>query len=354
MRFDSTPAATLRSGFSAVRRGIGRAARRSTDTPARRNTGLARRADLVRFRCGTVTVAAMAVVMPLTSCTAGHPATSAHTASTAAAQATTTIGGSALHEQFAGLETRFGARLGVFAVDTGSGHTVEYRADERFPFCSTFKSLEAGAVLASHGTPAELDRRITYTHADILAYAPITKQHVAEGMTIRDLMDAAVRFSDNTAANLLFGVLGGPHAFQQDMRSLGDQVTSSDRLESALDEATPGDTRDTSTPRAFATDLRTYVLGSALPPDNRALLTTMLRTNTTGADLIRAGVPAGWVVGDKTGNGDYGTRNDIAVIWPPNRAPIVLDIMSTRPHRDDTYDNALIAQATGAAVQALS
>jgi beta-lactamase class A len=296
----------------------------------------------------------MAVLVPLTACSAGHSASSAHTATSAAAPATTPVGGPALHNQFAGLETRFGARLGVFALDTGSGHTVEYRADERFPFCSTFKALEAGAVLASHGTPAELDRRITYTQADVLSYAPITKQHVADGMTIRELMDAAVRYSDNTAANLLFGVLGGPHAFQQDLRGLGDQVTSSDRLETAMDEATPGDTRDTSTPRAFATDLRTYVLGSALSPDNRALLATMLRTNTTGADLIRAGVPADWGVGDKTGNGEYGTRNDIAVIWPPHRAPIVLDIMSTRPHRDDTYDNALIAQATSAAVKALS
>jgi len=298
-------------------------------------------------------VAATAVLLPLTACAAGHPAASGHATTTSAAAATTTVGGTTVHDQFAALETRFGARLGVFALDTGSGHTVEYRADERFPFCSTSKAMTAGAVLTTAG-PAELDRRVTYTPADILSYAPITKQHVAEGMTIRELLDAAVRYSDNTAANLLSGVLGGPKALQADLRKIGDRVTSNDRLEPDLNEATPGDPRDTSTPRAFAADLRAYVLDATLPPDNRALLTTLLRTNTTGAALIRAGVPSGWIVGDKTGNGNYGTRNDIAVIWPPGRAPIVLTVMSTRPHRDDAYDNALIAQATGDALKALS
>jgi beta-lactamase class A len=315
---------------------------------AKRRSGRPRRYGSGIHRSAVALIAAT-MLGPLTACAAGHPATSTRTTP---APETTSVGGQAVRDQFAGLETRFGARLGVLALDTGSGHTVEYRADERFPFCSTAKAMTAGAVLTTAG-PDELDRRITYTTADILAYAPVTKQHVAEGMTIRELLDAAIRYSDNTAANLLSGVLGGPKALQQDLRAIGDQVTSSDRLEPDLNEATPGDTRDTSTPRAFATDLRTYVLGTRLPADNRALLTTLLRDNTTGTDLIRAGVPAGWVVGDKTGNGKYGTRNDIAVIWPPGRAPIVLTVMSTRDHRDDTYDNALIAQATADALKAL-
>lgn len=304
-----------------------------------------------RIRSLTAAVAAAAVLLPVTACAAGHPANPGRV--TTPAPATTAVDDPAAHDRFAALETRFDARLGVFALDTGSGHTVEYRADERFPFCSTTKAMIAGAVLTTAG-PAELDRRITYTPADLLSYAPITKQHVAEGMTIRELLDAAVRYSDNTAANLLTGVLGGPKALQQDLRRLGDQVTSNDRLEPDLNEATPGDIRDTSSPHAFATDLRAYVLGTTLPADNRALLTTLLRTNTTGAELIRAGVPSRWIVGDKTGNGSYGTRNDIAVIWPPGRAPIVLTVMSTRPHRDDTYDNALLAQATVEALKALS
>ncbi len=295
-------------------------------------------------------IAAVATLAPLAACSSSHPAASPHPSS---APAATPVGGAALHDGLAGLENRFDARLGVFALDTGSGHTVEYRADERFPFCSTFKAMEAGAILST-ADPAELDRRITYTPADILAYAPITKQHVADGMTVRDLLDAAVRYSDNTAADLLFRLIGGPQGLQQDLRKVGDQVTSVNRVEPELNTAVPGDIRDTTTPRAWATDLRTYALGLTLPTDNRTLLTTMLRTNTTGDGLIRAGVPAGWAVGDKTGNcGYYGARPDIAVIWPPHRAPIVLAVMSTRPLPDDTYDNALIAKATSTTLQAL-
>jgi beta-lactamase class A len=321
----------------------------------RHNTIRAIRRTERRWRCstgirgGAAALLAATVLAPLTACAAGHPATSTHATP---APATTAVGGLALRDQLAGLETRFGARLGVSALDTGSGHTVEYRADERFAFCSTIKALQAGAVLTTADS-AELDRRITYSPADLLAYAPIARQHVADGMTVRELLDAAVRYSDNTAANLIFGLLGGPQGLQGHLRDLGDQVTNNDRIETALSEATPGDTRDTTTPRTLATDLRSYVLGTVLPASNRALLTTMLRDNTTGAGLIRAGVPAGWTVGDKTGNGDYGTRNDIAVLWPPDRAPIVLAVMSTRSGHDDSFDNALIAQATADALKAL-
>ncbi|MQY18920.1 class A beta-lactamase [Nocardia macrotermitis] len=304
----------------------------------------------VRTRRAAATVAVGAALLSVCACGSEQ---SGSAATGTAVASTTSVGGAELSGRFGALESRFGARLGVFALDTGSGHTVEYRADERFAFCSTFKALEAGAILTT-ADAAALDRRITYTATDLTEYAPITRQHVADGMTVRELMDAAVRYSDNTAANLLFGQLGGPAGFQRALRSLGDQVTRSDRLETALSDATPGDPRDTSTPRTFATDLRAYVLGTVLSADNRALLTTMLRTNTTGTGLIRAGVPADWVVGDKTGNGDYGTRNDIAVLWPPHRAPIVLAVMSTRHNHDDSFDNALVAQATNAAVTALN
>lgn len=251
---------------------------------------------------------------------------------------------------FSGLEAQFGARLGVFALDTGSGRTVEHRADERFAFCSTFKALEAGALLARG---VDLDRRVTYTSADILPNSPVTEKHVADGMTIRELMDAAVRYSDNAAANLLFAELGGPPGLLRDLRALGDQVTSVDRIETDLSEAAPGDTRDTTTPRAIAGNLRKYVLGDVLDPDDRDLLTGLLRTNKTGDTVIRAGVPAGWVVGDKTGTGGYGTRNDIAVLWPPDRAPIVIAVMSSKSEKDAEADDRLIAQAAQVTVAAL-
>ncbi|WTZ05859.1 class A beta-lactamase [Micromonospora sp. NBC_01392] len=250
---------------------------------------------------------------------------------------------------FRQLEERFDARLGVYAVDTGTGRTVRYRADERFAYASTFKALAAAEVL-DETTDAELDRVVRYSADDLVTYSPVTEQHVATGMTLRAIADAAVRYSDNTAGNLMLRHLGGPQKFEQELRGIGDKVTDPARYETALNEATPGDRRDTSTPRAMAGSLRAYAVGTALETADRDTLNGWLRGNTTGGELIRAGVPAGWVVGDKTGAGGYGTRNDIAVIWPPDRAPIVLAILSSRDQKDADYDNALIAEATKAAV----
>jgi beta-lactamase class A len=256
------------------------------------------------------------------------------------------------NHEFQQLEERFDARLGVHAIDTGTGRTVSYRADERFAYCSTFKALAAAAVL-DDTTDAELDRVVRYSADDLVTYSPITQRHVADGMTLRAIADAAVRHSDNTAGNLLLRQLGGPQKFENQLRELGDEVTDPARNETALNEATPGDRRDTSTPRALAQDLRAYAVGDALEPADRDVLTGWLRNNTTGAELIRAGVPDGWIVGDKTGAGGYGTRNDIGVVWPPDRAPIVLAVLSTRDDKDADYDNDLIAQATEIVVATL-
>lgn len=250
------------------------------------------------------------------------------------------------------LEESFDARLGVFAIDTGTGRTVEHRADERFAYASTFKALAAAAVF-DQTTAAELDQVIRYTADDLVTYSPITEQHVDTGMPLRDIADAAVRYSDNTAGNLLLKQLGGPDGFEKMLREIGDEVTDPDRWETDLNDYTPGDPRDTSTPRALAESLQAYAVGDALATDDQDLLVELLVTNTTGDELIRAGVPAGWRVGDKTGAARYGTRNDIAVIWPPDGRPIVLAVLSDRATPDAEYDNALIAQATQAVVGAL-
>ncbi|MEV5208627.1 class A beta-lactamase [Micromonospora sp. NPDC053740] len=251
----------------------------------------------------------------------------------------------AADQEFRRLEEQFGARLGIYAVDTGAGRTVEYRADERFAYASTWKALAAAEVLDGT-TDAQLDRVVRYSARDLVAHSPITEKHVGEGMSLRALADAAVRYSDNTAGNLLLLHLGGPAGFESKLRALGDTVTDAARYETALNEGTPGDRRDTSTARALAGDLRAYTVGVALEPADRDVLIGWLRGNTTGAALVRAGVPAGWVVGDKTGTGGYGTRNDIAVIWPPDRAPIVLAVLSSRDRKDASPDDSLIAQAT--------
>ncbi|MCI4066351.1 class A beta-lactamase [Micromonospora sp. R77] len=290
-------------------------------------------------------VAAVAVV----SLTACSPADAAEQPVRDSATAAPASSAPDRDREFRQLEEKFDARLGVYAIDTGSGRAVQYRADERFAYASTFKALAAAEIL-DETTDAELDRVVRYSADDLVTYSPITEQHVAEGMTLRAIVDAAVRYSDNTAANLMLRRLGGPQKFEKELREIGDKVTDPARYETALNEARPGDRRDTSTPRAMAGSLRAYTVGDALEPADRDILNGWLRGNTTGGELIRAGVPDGWVVGDKTGAGGYGTRNDIAVIWPPERAPIVLAVLSTRDEKDAEYDNALIAEATKVAL----
>lgn len=255
-------------------------------------------------------------------------------------------------EKFAQLENEFDARLGVYAIDTGSNQTVEYRPEERFAFASTYKALAAAIVLRQNSME-ELKEVIIYTEDDLVPYSPITKKHVNTGMTLLELSEAAVRSSDNTAGNLLLKALGGLDGFEQALRQIGDNVTQSDRYEPDLNEFTPGDTRDTSTPRALAFDLQAFAVNDLLSNDERERFTNWMQGNATGDTLIRAGAPEGWEVGDKSGAGSYGTRNDIAVVWPPNREPIVIAIMSRYDTKNAKYDDALIAKAAKVALNAL-
>jgi beta-lactamase class A len=249
---------------------------------------------------------------------------------------------------FTKLEKKYSARLGVYAYDTGSKQSVLHRTDDRFAFASTFKALAAGVLLLK---APNLDKLIRYSSADLISNSPITSKHVATGMTLRALCDAAIRYSDNAAANLMFAELGGPRALQAELRKLGDSTIRMDRIETDLSEGKPGDLRDTTTPRALATTL--FAVSEALPPAKRAVLVGWLQKNTTGDTTIRAGVPTGWKVGDKTGTAGYGGRNDVAILWPPNRAPILLAVMSTKGIKDAPQEDALLADATRLALAAL-
>jgi beta-lactamase class A len=265
---------------------------------------------------------------------------------------TTTALASAAQKQFAELEAKHAARVGVYAIDTGTGQQIAYRADERFGYASTYKALAAAAVLAD--PPADgLDSPVAYTPSQLVTYSPITEQHTSTGMTLRELADAAVRYSDNTAGNLLLEALGGPAGFQAALRELGDAVTVSQRIEPQLNELAPGGTADTSTPRALANDLRAYALGTALPADARAQLKSWLVGNTTGDKLVRSIAPSGWTVGDKTGSADHGTRNDIAVIWRETGKPIVIAVLTDHTAADADTDDALVATAAEAALRGL-
>ncbi|KZE01692.1 class A beta-lactamase [Bacillus mycoides] len=249
------------------------------------------------------------------------------------------------NQSFAKLEKEYDAKLGIYALDTGTNQTVAYHSDDRFAFASTSKSLAVGALLRKNSLEA-LDQRITYTHEDLSNYNPITEKHVDTGMTLKELADASVRYSDSTAHNLILKQLGGPSEFEKILREMGDTVTTSERFEPELNEVHPGETHDTSTPEAIAKTLQSFTLGTALPIEKRELLVDWMKRNTTGDKLIRAGVPKGWEVADKTGAGSYGTRNDIAIIWPPNKKPIVLAILSNHDKEDAKYADKLIADAT--------
>ncbi|GAA3399166.1 class A beta-lactamase [Streptomyces roseoviridis] len=308
----------------------------------------------VRVRRVVLGGLALSVALPLAACTHDAPRASPApppSVSTPPAASGKPFAGAA--RELGELERRYDARLGVYAVDTGDGREVAYNGDLRFAFASTFKALAAGAVLRGHA-PAGMDEVIRYSGADLVAHSPVTEKHVATGMTLRELCEAAVRYSDNTAANLLLDALGGPKGLERALASVGDTVTRVDDREPELNRWSPGATRNTTTPRAFARDLRAFVLGDALGDAERAQLTTWLRTNLTGDTLIRAGVPKSWAVGDKTGTGGvHGIRNDIAVAWPPGAPPLVIAIMSSRSGADDAHDDRLIAEAAAVVAEAL-
>ncbi|MEN3953555.1 class A beta-lactamase [Iodidimonas sp. SYSU 1G8] len=243
------------------------------------------------------------------------------------------------------LEATQGGRLGVAALDTATGSRIDHRADERFPLCSTFKFLAAAYVLARVDAGDEtLDRVLTYGKGDIVAHSPATAPRLGTGMTIGALCEATMTLSDNTAANLLLATFGGPEGLTRYLRSLGDDITRLDRIEPALNEATPGDPRDTTSPAAMLATMHRLLLGDALSPASRRMLTHWLVANQTGDNRIRAGVPAAWKVGDKTGGGAYGTTNDISILWPQGRAPVLLAVYLTETNAAAADREATIAQ----------
>jgi beta-lactamase class A len=252
------------------------------------------------------------------------------------------------------LERSSGARVGVYAVDTGSGEVVTYRADERFGYASTLKALAAGELL--RGQPvAALDEALPLAAEDVAeaGYAPVTGARVGERMTVRELGAAAVSESDNGALNVLLRRLGGPEALQAALVAAGDSTTLVDAGEPDLNRFTPGDPARTSTPRALGEGLRRYALGDALAPEVRDVYTGWLTGSTTGDATIRAGAPAGWVVGGKTGSaGRYGSRNDVAVVWPPDRDPVVLAVLTDRPEVDAEPDDAVLADVAAVVLAA--
>lgn len=251
------------------------------------------------------------------------------------------------------IESRLGGRIGISIHDTGSGQRWEHRADERFPLSSTFKPFACAAVLTRIESGAErLHRVIEIEDDDLVSYSPLTETRVnTVGMTIAELCEATITLSDNTAGNLILESIGGPKAFTDYMRTIGDDTSRLDRWETDLNEGTPGDKRDTTTPRAAAASLNRLLLGQILSVSSREQLTTWMENDKVADALLRSALPEDWRIADKTGAGGHGARSIIAVIWPPAREPLVISIYVTENDASFAERNQAIAEIGAAIVE---
>ncbi len=257
---------------------------------------------------------------------------------------------------FAAIEAGLSGRLGIAIIDSDGGRRWSYRGAERFPLCSTFKVLAAAAILARVDARTDtLERRVVIRAGDFVAHSPVTEGKVGGmGMTLAELCRAALTTSDNTAGNMMLKAIGGPAGLTGYARSIGDEAMRLDRWETALNEAAPGDPRDTTTPDAMARSLQAVLLGSRLSMRSRNQLADWMIANRTGGTKLRAGLPKRWRIGDKTGGGDQGTSNDIAIIWPPARQPLIVAVyltQTTAPAEDRDAAIAEVARIVAAVVQ---
>lgn len=247
------------------------------------------------------------------------------------------------------------ARVGMAVFDTNTGETWQYRGDERFPLNSTHKAFACAALLAKVDEKSlTLDQPVSIRKEMLVPYSPITEKSLApQTITFGDVCHAAVSYSDNTAANVVFDAIGGPTGFTSYMRSIGDEKTRLDRKEPELNEATPGDVHDTTTPNAIVNSLRKILLGDVLSVSSRAELTQWMLTDQVAGALLRASLPSDWKIADKTGAGGYGSRSIVAVIWPPSKQPLVVGIYVTQTKASMQASNQAIAKIGTALKEAI-
>lgn len=252
-------------------------------------------------------------------------------------------------------EAALSARIGAALLDTGTDRLWSYRGDERFPLDSTHKAFACAALLArADRGEASLAKRVVIVATDIVEHSPITEAHIApDSLSLADLCSAAIGVSDNTAANFVLAALGGPEGLTQFFRTLGDPTSRLDRTETDLNESTPGDARDTTTPAAAVGDLSKILIGDALKPASRERLTQWMEDDRVAGPLLRAALPEGWRIADKTGAGGHGSRGIVAAIWPPSRAPVVVAIYLSETTASLDARNAAIARIGAALVKAL-
>ncbi|MEW2359106.1 class A beta-lactamase [Spirillospora sp. NPDC029432] len=306
-------------------------------------------------RAGLAALAAATLFGGAAACGAGAEAPAAQVA---APQSTAPVRQDQVQQELRRLEASYKGRIGMYAVDTGTGAKVSYRGHERFPLLSTFKAIACGAVLdkARRTDPGLMERRVHWKAAEEVRHSPISGGRGEAGMTVTELCDATIRYSDNTAGNMVLKQIGGPAGLTRYFRSLGDRHSRLDRWETDLNIWKPGERRDTTLPAAIGSDLRRLTAGDALVKQDRERLNGWLKGNTTGDERIRAGLPEGWTVGDKTGTADtaQGGANDIAIAWPPSGgAPIVIAVYTHRNESGIAPEDEVVARTATIAARGL-
>lgn len=249
-----------------------------------------------------------------------------------------------LNKTVSSWEQRLNARIGVLVRETNSDWSIGHRETERFPMSSTFKSLLCGTILSRvDANNEDLSNKVTFTKKDLVSYSPVTKDHVKDGMSVGALCEATITISDNTAANLLLKRIDGPKGLTKFLRKMGDTTTRLDRWETELNEGKPGDERDTTSPVAILQSLEKLVYGDILKQQSAAQLRQWMIDDKVADALIRAHLPSGWTIGDKTGAGGNGSRGIIAFIERPDGKRYLTAIYMTENKADFPTRNKVVS-----------
>ncbi len=227
-------------------------------------------------------------------------------------------------------EQQLGAKVGVSVLNANGDSLYGYNSDQRFPLMSTFKTLACAKLLHDNQiTKGMMDKTYPVTAEAILDYAPVFKDKVGTEVSLKDACFATMTTSDNSAANFVLAHIGGAEGVTKFLIDNGDNVTRLDRIEPLLNEATPGDKRDTTTPYAMNETITKLVLGDALNPASKAQLTEWMKANKVSNGLFRSVLPQGWVIADRSGAGGYGSRGITAVVWNEQKQPLVISVYLT-------------------------
>lgn len=250
-----------------------------------------------------------------------------------------------LARNFKILEKKYGTTLGIYAIDPESGLEVSYHSRERFAFMATYKSLLGGIILKAYSN-AELHKRIYYVQSDLVECSKITAQHLCDGMTVKELIYAAIVHDDNTAGNLLLSEIGGPRGFVNELRKLGAGSTYAERYELEINEVYPGDKWDTTTPEAFGSVFEILVSGDNFQQTSYDYFIQLLKENTDQNSLIRKSIPYNYEVGEQIGSGSYGVINVLSFITPKDsdKIPMVWAVYSKKAEENSKPSKELITQ----------